>query len=541
MNRKTQTLEIWLANAGGRVPFEMALYVMEPVIRGLAVMHINGGSRLNIGMDSILVQKSGQAALAEDTRKAGAGTQALKPGFAAPEQYRTGGDIGPWCDVYAIAALLYRMVMGKPLPDAFSRLESDVDVQGDIAGRKIDEDKKSVWLRAISLKPEERFHNCGMLAMALYEPGEAPEKAESAPGSMQMQTTNAPWTAVQPLYGYAQGNSVKPEKKFKKRWIAVIAAGAFAIAAGGYYGYLETNYQQAVQFTEKKEYRQALDSLAKIPDNYRDSQSMDEYGNACLLLSQRNFDGAQDLFEKLGDYRDSRIMLTEVAYGRAKDKLEDAKYDDAKTAFVNLGDYKDAKDMALEADLRKAEDMINREQYLDAYKLLLTIEDYPEAKKEIERVLEDIYNNGVDLYRQKDYEDSHGFLTELPGDYKDTAKYLSLLDCLLGATQARCETLKSLAGFEDAVDIMMSNYYIGYFLAGTWIAQDGNYFEFVVASDGYGNARTSLPMLDGDFTISGGIYTVAGMDMLQFEYVDNNRIIIYCYINGTPYDMNRLS
>ncbi len=542
MKKKLQTLEAWLANAGGRVPFEMALYVLEPVVRGLAALHAAGTSRLNIGADNVLVQESGQAALAEEARKAVAGAPALKAGFAAPEQYRTGGDIGPWCDVYAVGALLYRLVIGKPPPDAFSRMEYDADVQQDIAGRDLDENKKSAWLRALSIKPEERFRNCGVLAEALFAPGGAPENTEAPQaysGNVQPGQGMQPaeWHAAQQPYVYAQ----PAKKKFKKRWVAVIAVAALAIAAGGYYGYLETTYQQAARLTEQKEYGQALDSLAKLPDGYRDAQIMGDYDNACMRLVERNFDGAQDLFEKLGDYRDSKTMLTEVAYGRARDKLEDAKYDDAKAAFASLGDYKNAKTMVLEADLRKAEDMANREEYLDAYNLLLGIKEYPEAQKAIDKVQADMYNKAVDRYRQKDYADAYGLFTALPQGYKDTSKYLQLLECLRETSQAKCELLKSLVGFENALDVMMSDYYIGYYLNGTWIAGDGNYFEFAVTGEKYGNVSTSLPGLDGDFTISGGVYSVAGMNMFQFEYVNSDRMTVYCYVNGTFYDMFRLS
>ena len=541
---KAQPLETWLMNMGGRAPFEMALYLLEPAIRSLAVLHASGVSRLNIGMDSIWVRESGQAALAEDARKKGAEAQTLKPGYAAPEQYRTGGDIGPWCDVYAVAALLYRLVMGKPLPDAFSRMEYDADVQQDIAGRNIDENKKSAWLQALNLKPEERFHSCGMMAEALYATGGAPIYAEAAQAE-EPQPEGAPWPAAQP-YAYVQAEPAKTKKKFRKRWIAVIVAGALAVAVCGYYGYLEATYQEAAKLTEQKEYQQAIDKLEKIPDNYKDAQTMDYYNFACLELSQENYDTAQQWFEKLGDYRDSKTMLTEVAYGRAKDKLEDAKYDDAKTAFANLGDYKDAKDMVFEADYRKAEDMISREEYLDAYHLLQTIKDYPEAKKAIETVQEDIYNKAVDLYRKFDNTNSHGFFAELPKEYKDTTKYLELLDiCMLEITPARYETLKTLIGFEDATDILIKSGYVYYYLEGKWKDANGSEFDLARNDKGGWDANASFANNESMlFDIQDGAIRIGTSkeymrSFVELTFVSLNEVQMFVLDTAKTYDFIR--
>jgi hypothetical protein len=48
-------------------------------------------------------------------------TRAVTPGYAPPEQYAGTGDFGPACDVYGMAATLYRLLTGRTPVGAFDR------------------------------------------------------------------------------------------------------------------------------------------------------------------------------------------------------------------------------------------------------------------------------------------------------------------------------------------------------------------------------------------------------------------------------------
>jgi hypothetical protein len=52
-------------------------------------------------------------------------TSILTPGYAPLEQYSKEGNQGPWTDVYSLAAVFYRAVVGDNPPDVVTRLKDD--------------------------------------------------------------------------------------------------------------------------------------------------------------------------------------------------------------------------------------------------------------------------------------------------------------------------------------------------------------------------------------------------------------------------------
>lgn len=163
------TLDQWLENAGGRVPFEEALAVLEPVIKTLAAMHAKGISHLDLCPQKILLHKKtleGLLLKPDPLEKIGCKVM-IRPGYSPAEQYKDSGDIGPWSDVYAIGAALYRMVSGSVPPDAITRLDGD-DLPADIESRRIDERHKRAWLDSLRMEPAARISDCTLLAAQLY-------------------------------------------------------------------------------------------------------------------------------------------------------------------------------------------------------------------------------------------------------------------------------------------------------------------------------------------------------------------------------------
>ena len=70
-----------------------------------------------------------------------------------------------------------------------------------------------------------------------------------------------------------------------------------------------------------------------------------KYNNAVALMESGSYDEATEVFENLGDYKDSRTMSL---YNKALSLLESGSYDDAIKVFTDLSDCSDSKEKAIE-------------------------------------------------------------------------------------------------------------------------------------------------------------------------------------------------
>jgi non-specific serine/threonine protein kinase len=108
--------------------------LLAPILDALDLLHGHRCYHRDIAPDNIQVLESNAPVLLDfgaARRTIGDMTQAftviLKPGYAPIEQYADEADLkqGPWTDVYALSAVLYAAVVGKPPPTAVARVIKD--------------------------------------------------------------------------------------------------------------------------------------------------------------------------------------------------------------------------------------------------------------------------------------------------------------------------------------------------------------------------------------------------------------------------------
>ncbi len=179
----TKTLREYLEQKNQKIPFETAEEMLEPIFSALLSLHEQRLLHRGVSPDTILVKEdgklllSGYATLALRTSKSALKPQ-LFPGYTAPEQYMVTEFQDTGTDIYAVAAVLYRMITGVEPQDAKERHTADnLKVARGLAGN-IPNLATSAIHRALRLSISERTHDIMQL---LEEFESAPSYNNSAP------------------------------------------------------------------------------------------------------------------------------------------------------------------------------------------------------------------------------------------------------------------------------------------------------------------------------------------------------------------------
>ena len=157
------TLKQYLAEHGGKLPYEEAVEFILPVLAALQAVHKEGIIHRDISPDNIFITEDGEVKLLDfgAARYASTGyskslSVILKPGYAPAEQYLSHGEQGPWSDVYATAATLYRMITGVVPEEALERKEKDSLKPPSALGAKLPKNAEKAILNALNVRVENR-------------------------------------------------------------------------------------------------------------------------------------------------------------------------------------------------------------------------------------------------------------------------------------------------------------------------------------------------------------------------------------------------
>ncbi len=170
------TLEQYLVREGGRLPYERAIEIIMPVLDALREVHEVGFMHRDISPDNIFIDKRGRvvlidfgAARQELREKSKSLSVILKVGYAPEEQYRSKGRQGPWTDIYAAGATLYRCFTGQIPPEAIDRLVKDEIALPSQLGVEINPDQEQALLKALAVSAGDRYQAVEEYQEALLE------------------------------------------------------------------------------------------------------------------------------------------------------------------------------------------------------------------------------------------------------------------------------------------------------------------------------------------------------------------------------------
>ena len=172
-----------------RIAAEDLVELLVPLIEALDEIHSQGLIHRDISPDNIMVLPDGRIKLmdfgsARDYTEFGEKSLSivLKPGYAPPEQYQTHGIQGPWTDIYALCATMYKCITGENPPDAIERVMDDHLKKISAFGIPVLPQIEEAIIKGMSVSAQDRYQNVGDFCEDLYggyEENSEPEAEES--------------------------------------------------------------------------------------------------------------------------------------------------------------------------------------------------------------------------------------------------------------------------------------------------------------------------------------------------------------------------
>ena len=170
----------YLRDAGGSLPWEAACDLLLPVFDALDTVHAAGIIHRDISPDNIFICREGSVKLLDFGaaryvfgEKSQSLSVILKHGYAPVEQYSRRGRQGPWTDVYALAATLYRTVTGRLPPESIERRPVDGLIAPSSLCRIPPEGEKALII-GLEVEPADRWQSAGEFKRALLGEIESP-------------------------------------------------------------------------------------------------------------------------------------------------------------------------------------------------------------------------------------------------------------------------------------------------------------------------------------------------------------------------------
>jgi len=169
------TLKQYLEQNGGKLPLDVVLNIILPIMKALEQVHKAGILHRDISPDNIYITNNfnvklldfgaARFAIGEHSKSL---SVILKPGYAPEEQYRSRGKQGPWTDVYATGATIYKALTGETPPESMDRLDEDNIIKPSALGVEINKKFEDVLMKSMAVRAIGRFQSIDEFETELF-------------------------------------------------------------------------------------------------------------------------------------------------------------------------------------------------------------------------------------------------------------------------------------------------------------------------------------------------------------------------------------
>ena len=189
------SLKKFLQTNTGYLTWNRVKKLFMPLFTTLSIIHNSGIIHRGISPENIIVTTDGELKLTgfsiSSIRTSNTGlSPEFYSGYTAPEQYTSLAYQGTWTDVYAVAAVIYRILTGCMPLDANTRLTNDTLVPASRINPGIPNYVSNVLSHAMAVKGEDRIQTINDFVTQLFDRHYQLEHQKGATQTIPIQRIN---------------------------------------------------------------------------------------------------------------------------------------------------------------------------------------------------------------------------------------------------------------------------------------------------------------------------------------------------------------
>jgi len=279
-------LDEWLKKKADAVDEAILLKIISPLLQGLAEVHKANLMHRDIKPGNIFLRKKGgpllidfgaaRQALGEHSRSISA---IVSMGYAPPEQYTTRGKQGPYTDLYAVGAVMYKLITGETPVESPDRSHDIHEGEPDplVPAAEAGKGKMSDWLlqitdQLLNISPKQRPQNAEDVLSAIENKTSiAVDSASSIPATPKQDDNKTRVVKSTERFSKQKSEKSKPVEQqdvktksgFSFAKVAIVFVVIAALAGGGYY------FQSGQKASQYRSLAEAQAELGKVNDTRR--------------------------------------------------------------------------------------------------------------------------------------------------------------------------------------------------------------------------------------------------------------------------------